>query len=161
MRAADRTEPIKASDLKTQLKIKSRTRREALAPQGVHPGPTVAARNDILPSLHLTNLTLSNLRAPTREIRKVNSAHVAEVARSISTLGFCVPVLVGAGGLVLDGWVRVEAAKSLGLDRAPCLRIDHLNGTERRLLRLAVNRLGEKGGVEPGGVESRVHGTDP
>jgi hypothetical protein len=58
MRAADRTRPLKASDLKTQLKTKSWTRREALAPQGVHPGPIVAARNDILPSLHLTNLTV-------------------------------------------------------------------------------------------------------
>jgi DNA modification methylase len=145
MRAADRTWPTKASDLKTQLKIKSRTRREALAPQGLYLGPTLAARNDILPSLHLTNLPLSTLRAPAREIRRVNPAHVAEVARSISTLGFCVPVLVGADHLVLDGWIRVEAAKSLGLDHAPCLRIDHLSGTEQRLLRLAVNRLGEKG----------------
>jgi len=90
-------------------------------------------------------MDVGTLRAPAREIRKVNSAHVAEVARSISTLGFCVLVLVGAGGLVLDGWIRVEAAKSLGLDHAPCLRIDHLSGTEQRLLRLAVNRLGEKG----------------
>jgi hypothetical protein len=145
MRAADRTWPTKASDLKTQLKIKSRTRREALAPQGLYLGPTLAARNDILPSLHLTNLPLSTLRAPAREIRRVNPAHVAEVARSISTLGFCVPVLVGADHLVLDGWIRVEAAKSLGLDHASCLRIDHLSGTEQRLLRLAVNRLGEKG----------------
>ena len=33
----------------------------------------------------------------------------------------------------------------MGLDRAPCLRIDHLSEEEQRLLRLAVNRLGEKG----------------
>jgi hypothetical protein len=27
----------------------------------------------------------------------------------------------------------------------PCIRVDHLNETEQRLLRLAVNRLGKKG----------------
>jgi hypothetical protein len=39
----------------------------------------------------------------------------------------------------------VEAAKLLGLSSVPCIRIDHLDETEQRLLRLAVNRLGEKG----------------
>jgi DNA modification methylase len=56
-----------------------------------------------------------------------------------------VPVLIGHGDIVLDGWIRVEAAKALGLDRVPCVRIDHLTEVEQRLLRIAVNRLGEKG----------------
>src|ERR1700690_410456 len=33
----------------------------------------------------------------------------------------------------------------LGLARVPCVRIDHLSENEQRVLRLAVNRLGEKG----------------
>ena len=40
---------------------------------------------------------------------------------------------------------RIQAARLLGLGYAPCLRIDHLTDDEQRLLRLAVNRLGEKG----------------
>ena len=64
---------------------------------------------------------------------------------SISALGSCVPVLIGQGDIVLDGWIRVEAAKALGLDRVLCVRIDHLTEVEQRLLRIAVNRLGEKG----------------
>lgn len=52
---------------------------------------------------------------------------------------------MGKGNLVLDGEARVEAAKLLGLDRAPCARVDHLTESEQRTLRLAVNRLGEKG----------------
>jgi hypothetical protein len=46
---------------------------------------------------------------------------------------------------VIDGERRIEAAKLLGLGSAPCIRIDHLSDDEQRLLRLAVNRLGEKG----------------
>ena len=32
-----------------------------------------------------------------------------------------------------------------GLPRAPCIRAEHLSEAEQRVLRLAVNRLGEKG----------------
>jgi hypothetical protein len=46
---------------------------------------------------------------------------------------------------VVDGDSRLEAAKLLGLSSVPCIRVDHLDETEQRLLRLAVNRLGEKG----------------
>ena len=46
---------------------------------------------------------------------------------------------------MIDGAVRVEAARQLGLARVPCVRIEHLSETEQRVLRLAVNRLGEKG----------------
>ena len=68
-----------------------------------------------------------------------------EVANAISAFGFCAPVLVGKDNAVIDGVVRVEAARQLGLNRAPCVRIEHLSETEQRVLRLAVNRLGEKG----------------
>jgi hypothetical protein len=72
-------------------------------------------------------------------------AHVQEIASSISLLGFCDPLLVGPGNELIDGEARCEAAKQLGLDRVPCVCIDHLNPDEQRVLRLAVNRLGEKG----------------
>jgi ParB-like chromosome segregation protein Spo0J len=70
---------------------------------------------------------------------------VREVANAINGLGFCAPVLIGKGNAVIDGVVRVEAARQLDLGRVPCVRIEHLNGAEQRVLRLAANRLGEKG----------------
>jgi hypothetical protein len=36
----------------------------------------------------------------------------------------------------------------------PCIRVDHLDETEQRLLRLAVNRLGEKGFWDFGELEA-------
>ena len=33
----------------------------------------------------------------------------------------------------------------MGLDRVPCVHVEHLNPDEQRVLRLAVNRLAEKG----------------
>jgi hypothetical protein len=46
---------------------------------------------------------------------------------------------------VIDGETRLEAARQLGLSSVPCIRVDHLDAAEQRLLRLAVNRLAEKG----------------
>jgi ParB-like chromosome segregation protein Spo0J len=46
---------------------------------------------------------------------------------------------------LIDGEARYEAARQLGLDWIPCVRIEHLSKDEQRVLRLAVNRLAEKG----------------
>ena len=41
-----------------------------------------------------------------------------------------------------------------GLSSVPCIRVDHLDETEQRLLRLAVNRFGEKGCWDVGELEA-------
>jgi DNA modification methylase len=102
-------------------------------------------RNDVLPLLALVDIKPEDLRQPSRRVRKADPAHTREVAGSISALGFCAPVLIGKANEVLDGGIRVEAAKLLGLATIPCVRIDHLTQVEQRVLRLAVNRLAEKG----------------
>jgi hypothetical protein len=52
---------------------------------------------------------------------------------------------VGRDNEIIHGEVSREAAKQFGLDRLPCVRIGHLSLDEQRVLRLAVNRLAEKG----------------
>ena len=52
---------------------------------------------------------------------------------------------MGRDNEIINGEVSYEAAKQLGLDRLPCVRIGHLSPEEQRVLRLAVNRLAEKG----------------
>ena len=137
--------PIAPSvSLASQLRGKSRSRREgqervALA-SAAH-----RRRNDVLPRLELSYVPLNELRTSARKLRKLDPAHVREVASSISLLGFCDPLLVGCGNELIDGEARYEAAKQLGLDRVPCVHVEHLNPDERRILRLAVNRLAEKG----------------
>jgi len=89
-----------------------------------------------------------------RKLRKNDPAHVREIANSINTLGFNVPLLISKDNVVVDGDSRLEAAKLLGLSSVPCIRVDHLNETEQRLLRLAVNRLAEKGIWDIGELEA-------
>jgi DNA modification methylase len=130
---------------KQQLKGESRRRREGLTRLAAPAAAPRALRNDVLPPLEIVNVLLGELRSPARNVRKIDPAHVREVAATISALGFCVPILIGKNNVVIDGEVRLEAAKLLGLECVPCVRIDHLTEDEQRVLRLAVNRLGEKG----------------
>jgi ParB-like nuclease domain/DNA methylase len=102
-------------------------------------------RNDVLPQLQLSFIPIDDLRASPRKLRNLDPTHVREVAASIGALGFCEPILVGRDNEIIHGEVRYEAAKQLGLDRLPCVRIGHLSPEEQRVLRLAVNRLAEKG----------------
>jgi hypothetical protein len=127
-----------------QLKAKSRRRREGMERLRAS-APAHAPRNDPLPNLDLVYVPLEDLRMPSRVIRKLDAAHVREVASAISTLGFCAPVLIGKDNAVIDGAIRVHAARHLGLGRVPCVRIEHLSEIEQHVLRLAINRLGEKG----------------
>jgi DNA modification methylase len=128
-----------------QLKGKSRRRRQDLAGLAEVEVARRPRRNDLLPRLELALVSLNLLKTPAREVRKLQPAHVQQVANAIAALGFCAPILIGRDSLVLDGAARVEAARSLGLERVPCVRIEHLSDHEQRVLRLAVNRLGETG----------------
>ena len=127
------------------LRGKSRRRRDALARADAVEGRARRPRNDLRPHLDLVERPIGDLRPPARNVRPPDPAHGREVASAIVTLGFCAPVLIDRDNRVLDGWVRVEAARQVGLAHLPCIVADHLSPAEARLLRIALNRLGEKG----------------
>ena len=140
-----KTTPLSKRPLHDALTAKSRHRREEQAAlAAASPAPRLI-RNDLVPKLALIECAPADLVVPSRNVRKIEAAHLREVATAISSLGFCDPVLIDERNTVLDGVVRVEAAKLLGLAHIPCIRADHLTASERRLLRMALNRLSEKG----------------
>ena len=146
MKAHPRSAPLSpTSSFVEHLKGKSRRRRQDLAGLAEAEAARRPRRNDLLPRLELAHVPLDMLKMPAREVRKLQPAHVRQVANAIAALGFCAPILIGRDSLVLDGAARVEAARSLGLERVPCVRIEHLSDNEQRVLRLAINRLGETG----------------
>ena len=119
-----------------------RERKDALALEMAAGAPR---RNDLLPPLKLEQRLVSSLHAPQRAIRQVSAGHVAEIASSMSAFGVVRPILITSDGKIVDGVSSVQAAKTLGLETIFCLIVDHLNPEEVRVLRLALNRLGEKG----------------
>lgn len=136
--------PLSERSLANALSEKDRGRRRGLATLA-DCGIPVTQRNDMLPQLEFVERSPAALRFPKRNVRKLGPAHLQEVVNAIRQFGFCVPPLIDQGDCLLDGVVRVEAAKRLGLTAIRCIRVSHLNANELRLVRLALNRLGEKG----------------
>ena len=102
-------------------------------------------RNDQLPELRLEVVAISELRGLKNQIRKKSAEHIAEVARSIQRHGFSDRVLIDRDRKVIDGAIAIAAAEQLGLKEVPCLVADHLTPEQARTLRIAINRLSEKG----------------
>jgi DNA modification methylase len=134
-----------ARDLTEKLKAKGRARRQGFAVASQAQPDARVIRNDILPDLKLVNIALVDLKVSERKTRKHSGEQQGEIIQSITALGFCAPLLVGKDNLVIDGEARLEAARQLELATLPCILIDHLNKGELRSLRLAINRLSEKG----------------
>jgi DNA modification methylase len=140
---SDKSKPLIVNDFTDNLGGKSRRRRKTLKRlAAANPRPP---RNDVLPKLELALRPISQLFLPDRNVRALSEAHVREVAAAISAFGFSVPVLAAPNGEVIDGAIRLEAAKMVGLSQIPCVIAAHLTKAELRMLRLCLNRSQERG----------------
>src|ERR1700709_2827088 len=70
---------------------------------------------------------------------------VRQIARSISTFGFNVPILVDAELKVIAGHGRVLACRELKTSQVPTISIDHLTRDKIRAFMIADNKLTENG----------------
>ncbi|MCZ6860906.1 MAG: site-specific DNA-methyltransferase [Alphaproteobacteria bacterium] len=71
------------------------------------------------------------------------AAQIRTLARSIETFGFNTPIVIDDRNHILAGHARVEAARRLGLDTVPAVRVTDLTEAEKRAFVLADNRLTE------------------
>lgn len=93
--------------------------------------------------IHLTEVAFDALSIPKQELRKHPPRQITKLAKSIERFGFVSPILIDAHGEVIAGLARIAAAKTLGLTRAPAIRVEHLSEDEIRAYRIADNKLSE------------------
>lgn len=72
-----------------------------------------------------------------------NDHAVDAVAGAIREFGFKVPIVAKSDGTVVDGHLRLKAAKKLKLETVPVLLADDLSDAQVRAFRLSVNKLAE------------------
>jgi DNA modification methylase len=93
------------------------------------------------PDLQMEMMPVASLAAYAANARMHPSEQVAQLAASIAEFGFNVPVLVDDTGVLIAGHGRVLAAKALGLEAIPAIRLGHLTEAQARAFRLADNQL--------------------
>ena len=83
------------------------------------------------------------LRLDPQNPRLHSRKQLRQIANSIASFGFNVPVLIDAEKSVIAGHGRVLAAKQLGWTEVPVIAIEHLDAAQRRAFAIADNRLTE------------------
>ena len=86
------------------------------------------------------------LRPRATNPRTHSKRQIRWIADSIERFGFTNPVLIDRAGGIVAGHGRVEAAKLLGIERVPTIRLDDLTEAEVRAYVIADNRLAELAG---------------
>lgn len=73
---------------------------------------------------------ISRLRLDPKNPRQHGRKQVRQIANSIASFGFNVPVLIDAEGTVVAGHGRVLAATELGWSDVPTIAIEHLDAAQ-------------------------------
>ena len=87
-----------------------------------------------------------DLRPCRNNARTHSPKQIRQIAKSIKRFGFCNPVLTDDNNQIVAGHGRVAAAKQLGIDAVPVVRLSHLSEAEKRAYILADNKLAERAG---------------
>jgi ParB-like chromosome segregation protein Spo0J len=72
-----------------------------------------------------------------------NDHAVDKVAAAIREFGFRVPICAKIDGTVVDGHLRLKAAKKLGLTEVPVVLADDMSEAQIKAFRLSVNKVAE------------------
>ena len=83
----------------------------------------------------------NKLLAASRLTRKHSSSKKRSLLASIETNGIITPVVVNSASVIVDGHLRVECAKKLGLRSVPIVRVEHLTDAELRAFAIAANKM--------------------
>ena len=96
---------------------------------------------DVTIPTKIETISAADLVPYARNSRTHDDAQVAQIAASIKEFGFTNPILVDEDNGIIAGHGRLSAARKLGIDEVPCLRLGHLTDAQKRAYVIADNRL--------------------
>jgi DNA modification methylase len=94
-------------------------------------------------ALEVTQVSITSLKPHPQNPRVHSDKQVQQIARSIETFGFNVPILVDDRQNVVAGHGRLLAAKKLGWKIVPVIKLKHLSESQLKAFLIADNRLTE------------------
>lgn len=141
--------------LKTPKTAEAR-RRSGRTASGEVRKPVVAIRQvkGIQVPLGATLVPLSEIRPLKDNPRDHPEEEIKALAAFMMEVGFVVPIVVDADGNVAAGHARILAAKQLGMDKVPVVRVDYLTEGQLRAFVVADNKLPAMARWNPGRLSS-------
>jgi ParB-like chromosome segregation protein Spo0J len=101
---------------------------------------------NLLCHLKIEYLAVASLKPYGRNPRTHSRKQIEQIASSIQQFGFTLPILIDAEGRLIAGHARLEAARLLGLEYVPTIRLDYLSEPQKRAYLIADNKLAENAG---------------
>jgi hypothetical protein len=93
--------------------------------------------------LAVEHCPIDSIRFDSQNPRLHSKKQIRQIAQSIETFGFNVPILIDGRGQLIAGHGRVLAARLLGLTHIPTIKLEHLTEPQVRAFMIADNRLTE------------------
>lgn len=89
--------------------------------------------------------------------RKHTPEDIEQIKESIAADTFADPIGIwGEKNLIVEGHGRQIAALEMGLDKVPCIRLDHMTETQRRDYAIRHNRTAELSGWDFAKLEEEI-----
>lgn len=94
--------------------------------------------------LKIVEIDINDLTPYSKNAKKHSKKQVEQIANSMKDFGMCDPIGIwGENNIIVEGHGRLEAAKKLGMQKVPCIRLDHLTEEQRRAYTLTHNKAAE------------------
>lgn len=109
--------------------------------------------------LKIEYLPVDSLTPYENNSRKHSPDDIESIKISIQNDGFNDPIGIwGKNNLIVEGHGRQLAAKELGLETVPCIRLDHLSEEQRKEYAIRHNRTAELSAWDFGKLEEELAG---
>ena len=95
--------------------------------------------------METVDIRINDIRVYEKNPRR-NDHAVAKTAEAIQEFGFLVPIIIDSDNIIIDGHLRLKAAKQLGMESVPCVVARELDPVKLKALRLSVNRIANEAG---------------
>lgn len=95
-------------------------------------------------NLKIEYLPVDSLKPYSKNARKHSEKDIQAICNSIEEFQFLDPIGIWSDkNIIVEGHGRLLAAKRLGMDEVPCIRLDHLTDEQRKAYALAHNKTAE------------------
>ena len=92
-------------------------------------------------TIKIEYIKISDIKTYAQNARTHSDEQVNQLVKSITEFGFTNPILIDENSELIAGHGRTMAAKELGLDKLPAIRLKGLSPEKAKALRLADNQL--------------------
>ena len=110
--------------------------------------------------MEIENIPIGQLKAYEKNSRTHGKKQISQVVASIKEFGFTNPLLIDENDTLIAGHGILLAAKEMGMDEIPCVRLSHLSDAQKKAYVIADNKIALNSGWDDDLLKSELEELD-